>query len=409
MGFNPLAEKGIALEDQVINWKQLNVKPYDKEKVHPYTRTRGILMNGIEVEAVIFMHQMARHTTDAELRQQLAMLRRLEQQQQKMVNWMIPGDESPLAVTIGYEQVAVDLTAWLARTVPDPYVKAALDFALIEDFDHLYRYANLMGRLEDREASDVTRELTEIMPGRPTILEHRHPFDSPRHGYDAKTADILTKMHVQTIICAEQQTMNFYMNIGPTLQDHYGRGLYQEIAQIEEQHVTHYESLADPTMSWFERLVMHQYNECYLYYSCMSHEVDDRVKKHWQHALECEVEHLKFACDLMRQYGKKDPAAMLPEELPQLTLFQSNKEYVRQIIAEQVDLTGYNDQFVNVGELPAGARFHDFQHRVNGDGATVPSQKVIEQHIEKTGRDYRMETEGPHPVERFRSREKVTK
>src|SRR5690606_5902492 len=99
-----------------------------------------IAMNGIEVECIMFSHQMARHTADFGIKQQLAMVRRIEQQQQKAVNWLIPGNESTLEVTIGYEQVAVDLTAWLARHEPDPYLKKVYDFALLEDFDHLYRY-----------------------------------------------------------------------------------------------------------------------------------------------------------------------------------------------------------------------------------------------------------------------------
>jgi hypothetical protein len=51
-----------------------------------------------------------------------ALVRRVEQQQ-KAVNWLTPGDESTLEVTIGYEQVAVDLTSWVAQNEPDPYLK----------------------------------------------------------------------------------------------------------------------------------------------------------------------------------------------------------------------------------------------------------------------------------------------
>lgn len=282
MGFNPLEEKGTPLERQFKNWSDLNVQPYNKNEVHPYTRTRCIMMNGIEVEAALFSHNFHRHTSDMDLRRTLALTRRVEQQQQKMVNWLIPGDESTLEVTIGYEQVAVDLTAWLAKTEPDPYVKAALDFALIEDFDHLYRYANLMEILEHKKAERVVGEYTEIFPGRPTIWEHRYPADDVKAFYDRNTADILTKLHVQTIIAAEQQTMNYYMNVGNRFVERMARGLYQEIAQIEEQHVTHYGSLEDPNASWFERLLLHEYNECYLYYSCMESEVNGRIKGYWR-------------------------------------------------------------------------------------------------------------------------------
>ena len=51
MTFDPLAEKGIPVEDQFRSWAEINPEPYDKLEVHPYTRTRVILMNGIENEA----------------------------------------------------------------------------------------------------------------------------------------------------------------------------------------------------------------------------------------------------------------------------------------------------------------------------------------------------------------------
>ena len=214
---NPLDEKGIAVEHQFRGWSELNVAPYDKLDVHPYTRTRVILMNGIEVESIMFSHQFARHTDNLEIKRALALSRRVDAQQQKVINGLNPGDQTPLETTIGYEQVAVDLTAWLARHEPDPMLKQALDFALLEDFDHLYRYANLYELLDGKSATELTDQLTEITPGRPTIVEHRHPHDDVRGHYDTHTVDPLSRMHVMTIVAAEQQTMNFYMNHGSRL------------------------------------------------------------------------------------------------------------------------------------------------------------------------------------------------
>ncbi|MCY1004275.1 hypothetical protein OV079_01555 [Nannocystis pusilla] len=153
MGFNPLAEKGIPLEKQIRNWSELNVQPFDKREVHPYTRARVIVMNGVEVESVMFSHQFARHTDDWALKRQLALVRRVDQQQQKAVNWLLPGDQSVLETTLAYEQVAIDLTAWLARTEPNPYLRQVLNFGLLEDFDHLYRYANLIDLVEGPSGS----------------------------------------------------------------------------------------------------------------------------------------------------------------------------------------------------------------------------------------------------------------
>lgn len=148
MGFNPLAEKGIPLEKQIRNWAELNVDPFDKRGVHPYTRTRVITMNGIEVESILHSHQFARHTDNWQVKANLALVRRIHQQNQKTVNWLIPADQTVLETTLAYEQVAIDLTADLARKEPDPYIKQVLDFGLLEDFDHLYRYANLIELIE---------------------------------------------------------------------------------------------------------------------------------------------------------------------------------------------------------------------------------------------------------------------
>ena len=72
----------------------------------------------------------------------------------------------------------MDLTAALAQMVGDGHVKKALDFALLEDFDHLYRYADLLDMETSVKAEDIVGRYTEIMPGRPTIAHHRHPCDS---------------------------------------------------------------------------------------------------------------------------------------------------------------------------------------------------------------------------------------
>src|SRR4051794_17480808 len=169
MSFDPLRERGIPIEKQFRDWSELNVKPYDKMQVHPFSRCRGIVMNGIEVEAVMFSHNMARHTVDPKIKQQLALVRRAEAQQQKAVNWLIPGDESTLEVTIGYEQVAVDLTSWVAQNEPDAYLRQVYEFGLLEDFDHLYRYANLLQMLEGKRAEQIVGSFTSsCRVGRPS-------------------------------------------------------------------------------------------------------------------------------------------------------------------------------------------------------------------------------------------------
>jgi hypothetical protein len=401
MTFNPLDEQGLPLERQLRNWSELNVDPYDKHAVDPYTRTRVILMNGIEVESIVFSHQLARHTDNLEIKRQLALVRRVEQQQQKAVNGLNPGDQDPLETTIGYEQVAVDLTSWLARHEPDPMLKQALDFALLEDFDHLYRYANLYDLLEGKDAAELTQQLTEIMPGRTTVVEHRHPYDDVRGHYETHTVSPLSRMHVMTIVAAEQQTMNFYMNHASDWIPPIARGLFSEIGMIEEQHVTHYESLLDPLDSWLQQLVFHEYNEVYLYYSMMQQEQDRRIKQLWELHLAMELGHLQAAGDLLRKYEGLEPAEILPPALPEtLVTFETNKDYVREILASQVDLRTHDLGYVDVHDLAPDDRYFQLQATVNEGG--TPSEQVIELARSERGHEYR-DQDGEHPLAEFQT------
>ncbi|MBQ8407150.1 MAG: hypothetical protein IJY38_04445 [Clostridia bacterium] len=175
---NPFSEKPISIVSSFQNWKQLYPKPYNKNETDPYTKTRIILMNGTEFEANWFSHQFQRHTDNLDLRRELALTRAVEKQQQLKISLLKPCNESPLEHTIGYEQLAVDLTAELAKREKDCYVKKALDFALLEDFDHLYRYANQLEMEQGILAERLVGRYTEIMPGRPTIAHHMYAKDN---------------------------------------------------------------------------------------------------------------------------------------------------------------------------------------------------------------------------------------
>ncbi|MFD6250361.1 hypothetical protein ACFWGG_35245, partial [Streptomyces roseolus] len=176
------------------------------------------------------------------------------------------------------------------------------------------------------------------------------------------------------------------------------RQLYQEIGLIEEEHVTHYESLVDPGETWWEQLVNHEYNECYLYYSFMEQESHPKVKALWELHLNMELEHLRIACDLMRRHDGRDPEEILAPQLPNVLAFEPNKDYLRELLATQIDLTTLGAGYVR----EAHERFEQMQQRLH-DGEKPPSDRVIDQHREMFDRDYRLETEGPHPVEAERA------
>ena len=403
---NPFLEKPKTNAERFQNWKQLYPKPYDKRSVDPYTKTRIILMNGTEFEANWFSHQFARHVTNNDLRRDLALTRNNEKQQQLKISLLKPENESILEHTIGYEQLAVDLTAELSKRELDCYVKTALDFALLEDFDHLYRYANLLEAQQGIAAEWLVGRYTEIMPGRPTISHHRYPMDNVKRGISAKEADTQTVLATMIITAAEQQTMNYYMNVTNFATGDMGRRLYQEIAMVEEEHVTQYESLMDSGATWLEMLLWHEYCECYLYWSCYMTETDEYIKRLWEENFEIELSHLHSAVKLLKKYENKDWCEVIKNpEFPAPLSLHENVEYVRKILGDTVQYTGYREEYRRVADLEENADFFTYQRTVNPEVDIVPSHMVIEGFIRRRGADYRYQV-APNPVPELRNRKR---
>lgn len=404
---NPFYEKNAVPVGSFVSVGDYSPKPYDKNTASPYTKTRVILLNGAEFEQNWFLHQFSRNCNNNDLRREIALIRRHEQHQQKIISGLKPIDESDLETTIGYEQLAVDLTAILARHVKDDYVKDALNFALLEDFDHLYRFANLLESEQGIDANRLTGGYTEITPGRPTIAEPRHPYDEINRHIASEIADPFTKLVVSIITAGEQQTMNYYMNIAGFHPSELGRKLYSEIALIEEQHVTEYGSLMDTTCSWLENWLMHEYTECYLYYSCYVDETDEYIKDLYYRRYLEECGHLQHVAKLLEKYEGKPWQAVYTcgGDFPELLHFEGNIDYVRGVLAKTIYYTRDNEDYVLLKDLSDKADYFKYQKMNIKKPETLPSHKVIEEHIKEFGTDYRFETK-KNPIAELQDRER---
>jgi rubrerythrin len=379
VAINLLRDTGVPLDKQRFTWADLVQAPYNKLRDDAFTRVRVILMNGIESEALRFSHACAR--MNAPLQQALARVRRVEQHQQTVVNWLNPADQNPLETTIGFEQVAIEVTASVAEKEPDPYLAQVYRFGLLEDFDHLYRYSALMDRLFGMDANTLTQSYTDIVPGRPTAVEHRHPVDDLRKPYDRRKASPLTKLHATTIMAGEHQTHDYYMTIGPMFSDPIARQLYAEIASIEEQHVTQYESIIDPNETWLEKWLMHEAVEVYNYWSCVESEDNARIRAIWERFLDYELGHLRFVAELFENTERRDAAALLPERLPEPIRYQSHREFVRDVLRREVPLSANGAEFVPREQESTETRA--YRERMNSEGS--PSETVAAGYVWRPG------------------------
>ncbi len=386
MSFNPLKEKGIAPEKQLRSWHKIAHRHFNKYEVDCYTRTRQILMNGIEIEAWNFKHNFARITDNEEIKRFLAETKRIEDMQQTTINWMAPADQSVLETTLGYEQVAVDLTAWMAQNEPDDYVRETFNFGLLEDFDHLYRYSQWAYMEHGIDPDDIVQAQTDVMLSRPTQNHHNDNILRLREHYDRATATPQTKVNILTLVSGEQQTHNYYAEHGMEYGNECLRETYAEIKDVEEEHVTMYESLIDPTESLYEKLLLHEFTEVCTYNNCMEDEIDDMLKPVWEEFLAYELGHLQIAAELFKKYERRDPEEVIGTELVYPCRFKSQKEYVAKILETEIDKRlGLDKDYTVIKKLPDNWPSYNVQEKVSEDGA--PTEMTIRVIAEQKDRD----------------------
>jgi len=243
------------------------------------------------------------------------------------------------------------------------------------------------------------------MPGRPTISEHRHPKDSVNHFICNLQADPFTKLATNIITAAEQQTMNYYMNIGNHHPTELGRKLYAEIAMIEEQHVSEYGTLLDTNCTWLESWVMHEYTECYLYYSCFNDERDPEIKKVYEQLYYEECGHLQKAAEMLQKYEGKHYSCLFPQgaQFPKLLVFNGNIEYIRNVLKQTINFTKNKEGYIEIDKISDKSDFKKYNKQVNKNEAQVASHIVIENFIKKNGKDYRYQLTN-HPIKELQDR-----
>lgn len=383
---NLLDNKGTPLDKQHFTWKEMAGKPISKLDDDAFTRVRVILMNGVESDALRLKHFGSRF--HKALRDPLAQVRRAEQHQMTMVNWLLSADHSPLETTVAYEQTAIEITAAVAQTEPDPYQAQTYRFGLLEDFDHLYRYSAMLDRLEGKDANNILQGYTDLVPGRPTSEHHRAPQDDLRENYQKDQAELITKIHAALITAAEYQTHDYYMNIGPTFADPVARALYAEIASVEEQHVTQYGTLQDPGETFIEKWLIHEAMEVYAYASCAEQEDNPRIRAMWERFVDYELGHLNLACELFKNLERRDPAEILGGQLPEMIAFKSQRDFVRTTLAAEVDLRAHGINYVNKQDENQASL--DYRARLNAQG--VPAI------VASAGYNWQPGTELNHPL-----------
>jgi hypothetical protein len=130
--------------------------------------------------------------------------------------------------------------------------------------------------------------------------------------------------------------------------------------------------MLDPTETVLEQWLLHEATECYNYYSCVEQETNHHVKAIWERFLDYELGHFQLACDTFKAVEKRDPAEIINTDIAMPLPFHSQREFVRKVLHNEVNLRTSGSTFVPRPRESA-ASLH-YRTHINSDGS--PSEAV---------------------------------
>ncbi len=157
--------------------------------------------------------------------------------------------------------------------------------------------------------------------------------------------------------------------------------------------MTQSKSIIDPNETWLEKWLLHEAGEVYNYYSCVAFESNPRIKEIWERFLDYELGQLHFVMDLFAKMEKRDPAEILPETMPDPISYESQRQFVRKVLAEEVDLRAVGTQFVDKSREPKDGPSAKYRKQLNSDGS--PSESVAAGYIWLPGTELSKESVMP--------------
>src|SRR5688572_22442191 len=88
--------------------------------------------------------------------------------------------------------------------------------------------------------------------------------------------------------------------------------------------------------------------------------------------LDYELGYLHVARELFKQYERRDPAEVLNGSLPESVSFASQRDFVRKVLVDEVNLRAKGTQFVEKSQdLPASRAYREFLASEKSPSETV--------------------------------------
>ena len=95
---------------------------------------------------------------------------------------------------------------------------------------------------------------------------------------------------------------------------------------------------------------------------------------------------------MAKEFEKKEACEVIPDgAFPEPLSLHENIEYVREILKNTVQFTSIGEEYSLLDDVPSGAAFFTYQKQIMPKPECAPSHKVICEHVDDFGRDYRFE------------------
>jgi hypothetical protein len=109
----------------------------------------------------------------------------------------------------------------------------------------------------------------------------------------------------------------------------------------------------------------------------VEYETNTRIKHIWERFLDYELGHLRFVADMFENIEKRDAAEVLSRSLPQPIRYESHREFVRQTLRTEVNLSAVDSDFVDRSQETEETR--KYRSYMNAEGS--PSDRVAASYI----------------------------
>jgi hypothetical protein len=119
---------------------------------------------------------------------------------------------------------------------------------------------------------------------------------------------------------------------------------------------------------------LHEANEVYNYMSCVEYETNPRIKAIWERFLDYELGHVRFVADLFERIERRDAAEVLPERLPAPIVYESQRDFVREVLASETHLRAVGTELVPAEDEPKDGASRQYRDQMNSEGS--PSELV---------------------------------